>query len=118
MTYEQFKVEQEQSRLYKTISFQNDFISKSKVKRRTAKKWSHRQINEYKKNICRLGKKHSPECLTNYFGKSVYLNQVDYILDNGSIKSTKFFTLISPKTRWCTKLTINEARKIVPILNK
>ena len=90
MTYEQFKVEQEQSRLYKTISFQDDFISKSKVKRRTVKKWSHRQINEYKKNICRLGKKHSPECLTNYFGMSVYLNQVDYILDDGSIKSIRF----------------------------
>lgn len=117
MTYEQFKVEQEQSRLYKTISFQNDFISKSKVKRRTAKKWSHRQINEYKKNICRLGKKHSPECITNYFGKNVYLNQVDYILDDGNIKSIRFFTA-KPKTRWCTKLTINEARKIVPRLNK
>lgn len=117
MTYEQFKVEQEQSRLYKTISFQSDFISKSKIKRRTAKKWSHRQINEYKKSICRLGKKCSPECLTNYFGTSVYLNRVDYILDDGSIKSIIFFTA-SPKTKLCTKLTINEARKIAPRLNK
>lgn len=116
MTYEQFKVEQEQSRLYKTISHQNDFINKSKVKRRIAKKWSHRQINEYKKNICRLGKKHSPECLTNYFGTSVYLNSINFML-NGNIKSTMFFTA-RPKTRWCTKLTINEASKLAPKLNK
>lgn len=117
MTYEQFKVEQEQSRLYKTISFQNDFISKSKVKRRIAKKWSHRQINEYKKNICRLGKKHSPECLTNYFGTNVYLNRIDFILDDDSVKSITFFTA-KPKTMLCTKLTVNEARKVAPKLNK